>query len=528
MAVKSVQTHAGQEPEGEVRRATRSSRSEFESESFETVQSPAVIAARGLDGSTDLPSAVTGETRAQLMTHLQQTLGNRAVQRAVDSMLATAPAEDDLAQRIRVASSGGTTLDAATRERLQASLGVDLSGVRVHLDDEADRLAQSVEAVAFTTGNDIFFRTGMYQPETVSGFHLLTHEVTHTVQQASGPVEGTPGAGGVSISDPSDQHEQAAEQTAEAVLTGQPVTLSSSGQSGAAAASVQRSWWGDIATEAAWGAAGAIPGIGGAVQFGRGVYDRYQAGSAMPQGTSQGIEPSATDPGAYAYQKHNEQGGVETGVGAFHGEGDIDGMPFTDDILTADEKIGAWEDNGGTRYGYNLGGGVAKMGFNKGGEVSGDVGAGTFGLDASVNPDQGFSVGAQANLVEGSMTLGNFAEGNNTDESLRLGLSAGEGAAVRGHWGDSDSDEHREYGFGFDVGPVSADIKTEDPLRTMAKGAATGMLAPFGPAAYAAPWLMENVLPEGNLTDTAGEYAGSAYDTASSAASSAWDWATDW
>jgi hypothetical protein len=417
-------------------------------------------------------------------------------------------------------------LDAATRERLQAGLGVDLSGVRIHLDGEADRLAESVEAVAFTTGNDIFFRSGMYQPETATGFHLLTHEVTHTVQQASGPVEGTPDASGVSISDPSDQHEQAAEQTADAVLTGQAVTLGSTGQSGVAATHVQRSWWGDLATEAAWGAAGAIPGVGGIAQFGRGVYDRYQAGSALPQGTSQGVEPSKTDPGAYAYQKHNEQGAVETGLGAFHGEGEIGGVPVTDDILTVDERIGAWGDKGDTtRYGYNLGGGVAKMGFNQDGAVSGDVGAGTFGLDASYNPDLGMSAGAQANIVEGSMTFGNFTgEGDTAEESLRLGASVGEGAAARVHWGDTDNDQHPEYGFGFDAGPVSADIKTEDPLRTMAKGAATGMLAPLGPAAYAAPWLMENVLPEGNLTDTAGEYAGAA----SHAASSAWDWATDW
>ncbi|MBI5565414.1 MAG: DUF4157 domain-containing protein [Chloroflexi bacterium] len=462
------------------------------------------------------------EPRARTLLDLQNTIGNQAVQRAITSA-PTAPTEDDLAQRIRAASSGGHTLDAATRERLQAGLGVDLSGVRLHVDVEADRLAESVEAVAFTTGNNIFFRAGMYQPDTASGFHLLTHEVTHTVQQASGPVEGTPGAGGVSISDPADQHEQAAEQTAQAVLAGQAVTLGSSGQSGMAETHIQRWEWGDLATEAAWGAAGAIPGLGGIAQFGRGVYDRYQAGSALPQGTSQGIEPSATDPGAYAYQKHNEQGGVESGIGAFHGEGDIGGVPVTDDILNIDEKIGAWGDNGGTRYGYNLGGGVAKMGFNKGGAVSGDVGAGTFGLDASINPDQGLSVGAQANILEGSMTLGNFTGDDNAEESLRLGASLGEGYAGRLHWGDSDSDQHREYGFGFDAGPVSMDVKTEDPLRTAIKGGlmSNPMTMPLGIAS-------QYLMPEGNLTDTAGEYAGAAWDSAGSAASGAWDYLTDW
>jgi hypothetical protein len=462
------------------------------------------------------------EPRVRTLLSLQQTIGNQAVQRLMNRSQASPNPTGDLAQRIQAASAGGTTLDATTRERLQASLGADLSGVKIHRDDEADRLAESVEAVAFTTGNDIFFRKGMYQPETSVGLRLLAHEVTHTVQQSSGPVDGTPSASGVSISDPSDQYEQAAEQSADAVLLGRAVTLDSSGQSSATTTPVQRSWWGDVATEAAWGAAGAIPGLGGIAQFGRGVYDRYQAGSALPQGTAQGAEPSATDPGAYAYQKHNAQGGVETGMGAFHGEGDIGGVPVTDDILTVDEKTGAWEDNGGTRYGYNLGGGVAKMGFNKGGPVSGDVGAGTFGLDASINPDQGLSLGAQANIVEGSMTLGNFTGGNNAEESARFGLSAGEGLAGRLHWGDSDNDQHREYGFGFDAGPFSADIKTEDPVRTALK--ASVMTNPF--TAPLSPLL--GLLPEGNMTDTAGDYAGAAWDSASSVAGGAWDYLTDW
>ena len=163
----------------------------------------------------------TLEPRARTMLSLQNTIGNQAVQRLVNRSQTTAPTEDDLAQRIQVASSGGHKLDAATRERLQASLGVDLSGVRVHLDNEADRLAESVEAVAFTTGNDVFFRSGLYQPETSSGFRLLAHEVTHTVQQGSGPVEGAPGAGGVSISDPADSHEREASAVADRIVAGQ-------------------------------------------------------------------------------------------------------------------------------------------------------------------------------------------------------------------------------------------------------------------------------------------------------------------
>jgi hypothetical protein len=45
-------------------------------------------------------------------------------------------------------------------------------------------------------------------------------------------------------------------------------------------------------------------------------------------------------------------------------------------------------------------------------------------------------------------------------------LSEGGGLAGRLHWGDSDGDKHREFGFGFDAGPLSVDVKSEDPLRT--------------------------------------------------------------
>ena len=50
-------------------------------------------------------------------------------------------------------------------------------------------LAKSINAIAFTTGKDIFFQTGKYEPNTKSGYELIAHEVTHTVQQANGQVK---------------------------------------------------------------------------------------------------------------------------------------------------------------------------------------------------------------------------------------------------------------------------------------------------------------------------------------------------
>jgi hypothetical protein len=44
-------------------------------------------------------------------------------------------------------------------------------------------MSQSIQAKAFTHGNDIYFNKNQYSPETKEGQHLLAHELTHVVQQ---------------------------------------------------------------------------------------------------------------------------------------------------------------------------------------------------------------------------------------------------------------------------------------------------------------------------------------------------------
>lgn len=131
---------------------------------------------------------------------------------------AQAGAEGAISQRIQAASGSGSKLDEGVQQHLEQHLDTDLSSVRIHTDSEADRLSRSVNAVAFTTGQDIFFSSGSYNPTSKEGQHLIAHEVMHTVQQANGAVAGTPTAGGVSISNPSDPFEQEAEQVADQVI----------------------------------------------------------------------------------------------------------------------------------------------------------------------------------------------------------------------------------------------------------------------------------------------------------------------
>ncbi|MBR8841045.1 MAG: DUF4157 domain-containing protein [Stigonema ocellatum SAG 48.90 = DSM 106950] len=75
------------------------------------------------------------------------------------------------------------------RVQMVQAFGTDFSGVKVHTDSRSDHLNKSVQARAFTTGQDIFFRQGEYSPGSHSGQELLAHELTHVVQQNGGAVQ---------------------------------------------------------------------------------------------------------------------------------------------------------------------------------------------------------------------------------------------------------------------------------------------------------------------------------------------------
>jgi hypothetical protein len=73
----------------------------------------------------------------------------------------------------------GQPLPEALRRRLEASLRVDLSPVRVHADERANSLAGRLRARAFTFGRRIFLGKG----ELVTDLPLIAHEAAHVVQQ---------------------------------------------------------------------------------------------------------------------------------------------------------------------------------------------------------------------------------------------------------------------------------------------------------------------------------------------------------
>ena len=84
----------------------------------------------------------------------------------------------------------GKPLPVSTRAFLEPRFGADFSGVRVHSDSKANHLARSINAKAFTVGQDVVFGSGQYSPGSRTGRSLLAHEMTHVVQQSSAKIKG--------------------------------------------------------------------------------------------------------------------------------------------------------------------------------------------------------------------------------------------------------------------------------------------------------------------------------------------------
>lgn len=78
---------------------------------------------------------------------------------------------------------GGQSLPEGVRARMEQAFGADFGGVRVHTDAQSDQANRSIQARAFTTRQDIFFRQGEYDPTSHAGQQLIAHELTHVVQQ---------------------------------------------------------------------------------------------------------------------------------------------------------------------------------------------------------------------------------------------------------------------------------------------------------------------------------------------------------
>lgn len=88
-----------------------------------------------------------------------------------------------LESNINSLRGGGQPLPDPVRDYFEPRFGYDFSQVRVHTDSKAAETAQSVNARAYTLGNDLVFNQGAYEPDNSDGKKLLAHELTHVIQQ---------------------------------------------------------------------------------------------------------------------------------------------------------------------------------------------------------------------------------------------------------------------------------------------------------------------------------------------------------
>ncbi|MDR3573035.1 MAG: DUF4157 domain-containing protein [Anaerolineaceae bacterium] len=155
--------------------------------------------------------------RQRFVGSLQQHFGNRHVQRVLaernkldlqrqssdGSLQAGRQSTDQIAQQ----RSGGMPLPSTLQSQMEDAFGTDFSQVRLHTGPEAQALSESLAALAFTSGADIW----LANPNDANNPNLLAHELTHVIQQDG---QSAPSGQTLQVSEPGDASEQQAEQVA--------------------------------------------------------------------------------------------------------------------------------------------------------------------------------------------------------------------------------------------------------------------------------------------------------------------------
>jgi outer membrane protein OmpA-like peptidoglycan-associated protein len=118
----------------------------------------------------------------------------------------------------------GKPLEAKTQTDMEQAFGADFSRVRLHDDPDAHAAADSLNAKAFTQGDDLYLGTEATSSDSLASKELIAHELAHIVQQRR---VGAIASG--QISQPGDRFEQAAHKAAHQALQGQHAERSTLG-----------------------------------------------------------------------------------------------------------------------------------------------------------------------------------------------------------------------------------------------------------------------------------------------------------
>ena len=97
-----------------------------------------------------------------------------------------------------ILQQSGEPLPKQVQGQMEGKLGHDFSGVKVHNNSTSAEASHALQAKAFTSGNNIVFGEGYYNPGTKDGQKLIAHELVHVVQQSQTSSTNTSTAGACS------------------------------------------------------------------------------------------------------------------------------------------------------------------------------------------------------------------------------------------------------------------------------------------------------------------------------------------
>ena len=157
-----------------------------------TATSPTRADAQHDADETADPARVQRSSRASKPAPSTPASAVRRIQRAANASTIGREGGDldaDTARLLRSTRSGGSPLPDEHRSKMESAFGADFGAVRVHTGKTSTELNDRIQAKAFTTGSDIYFRDSVPDVNSSSGQGLLAHELTHTIQQRSGAVQ---------------------------------------------------------------------------------------------------------------------------------------------------------------------------------------------------------------------------------------------------------------------------------------------------------------------------------------------------
>lgn len=92
--------------------------------------------------------------------------------------------QPQLEQEITRSQGQGSPLPNTVQASMESGFNHDFSNVKIHNNSQSDRLSRSLDAQAFTVGQDVYFSQGSYNPNSQPGKKLIAHELSHVVQQS--------------------------------------------------------------------------------------------------------------------------------------------------------------------------------------------------------------------------------------------------------------------------------------------------------------------------------------------------------